>query len=1181
MSEGFKIAGAYVEVALKDRTDADLQQLRERVQTAKPFELPTELGPPSDEETRKTKEKTEKQPPIELPTKLKDPVDEEWKRKVNTDLRAAARDLAKLPVDADTEQLRRAVAEKVKEINATLKADIPIDLADAVAWREKVRAEVDKVARSVRDQIKSEPPAEVPTKLSDPVNDAWKSKVKSELAAAARELNELPIHAGTEELRREITTKIQEIQSTLKADIPVDASDATALRAKVAAEVAAIEHSIKAHIPVEVDDSSLRRAQSTAQNTGRALSSSIGSGSASAGSSLSMVGRFAAIGLGAIPALAAAAAGAIAAIGPAAAGVAGIIGSLAGAWSGVAGALKGYAADQKAAESASAGGASSQLSDAMAIRDATRAIADAKKEQARTYQDAADSITAAERRVEDAQRAETDAQQALTDARRAAAEQLAEYERRVADAALNEEGASLAVEAAQERLRKTLSSPLATDLEKRQAAFDVKAAQQRLNDLKAEDAKLRRDAAEAQTAGVEGDKQVVDAKDRVTQATRDTMLAQQELARARQDAADQMAKADEQVTRAIEHLSDVEAQQAAAAGAAGGGVSQFALAMAKLTPEARALVGQLISMKPLWDDLSATAQREMLPGFTKMFKDSIVLFPIFKSAIKETSAEIGGLASRAGDLFQSPVFQGQLAQNFANSMPVLKAAGDVGLQLFGDIIKLGSEARPVTDALADGLHILGDGIGDLFDALAPAMDSFGGVLRAVFRAVGELLGPIGELVGMFADALAPILGALVPVVRSLAEAILKVAGPILDALSPALTHIIENCLQPLADLLGDQLGKLLPPLAEAFGQWWMVLAKLTEPLTTLITALLPPLVDLAVRWLEAFQPIWPEMQKLATVIAEELSKAITEIAPHLPEMAENFMKIVEAVAPHIPQLIELAAVIAGVAIPAVAWFVTGLLELNETIVGPVGDAIAWAIDKIPAAWEWIKTKTREHIDMIRVALEFFASLPGRMWDWINRTKDAAVERFWSLVEWVYGLPGRLLSALGDLGSLAAGKGQDFVRGIWNGISSMGSWLYNKVWDWVKQQIPGPVKDALGIHSPSKVAEDLAREVPAGIVVGLDGGSRDVERASLRLASTVQSGLGMGGDGAALPDTGAAPLGLGAASVGTGGTVISIQQLIVQVQGVVDLTDPIAMDAAARDFVVRLREALRTVEASQA
>ena len=40
-----------------------------------------------------------------------------------------------------------------------------------------------------------------------------------------------------------------------------------------------------------------------------------------------------------------------------------------------------------------------------------------------------------------------------------------------------------------------------------------------------------------------------------------------------------------------------------------------------------------------------------------------------------------------------------------------------------------------------------------------------------------------------------------------------------------------------------------------------------------------------------------------------------------------------------------------------------------------------------------------------------------------------------------------------------------VEGLWNGIASMGSWLYSQISGWIKSVVPGPVLKVLGISSP--------------------------------------------------------------------------------------------------------------------
>lgn len=102
------------------------------------------------------------------------------------------------------------------------------------------------------------------------------------------------------------------------------------------------------------------------------------------------------------------------------------------------------------------------------------------------------------------------------------------------------------------------------------------------------------------------------------------------------------------------------------------------------------------------------------------------------------------------------------------------------------------------------------------------------------------------------------------------------------------------------------------------------------------------------------------------------------------------------------------------------------------------------------------------------------------------------------------MPGRVVGALGDLGSLLWHAGKDIVRGLWNGIKSMGGWLWDQVTSFISDNIPGPVKRVLGIGSPSKVAFALMLDVGAGMVGGLDASERMVARAAGSLGSLVLS-----------------------------------------------------------------------------
>lgn len=71
-------------------------------------------------------------------------------------------------------------------------------------------------------------------------------------------------------------------------------------------------------------------------------------------------------------------------------------------------------------------------------------------------------------------------------------------------------------------------------------------------------------------------------------------------------------------------------------------------------------------------------------------------------------------------------------------------------------------------------------------------------------------------------------------------------------------------------------------------------------------------------------------------------------------------------------------------------------------------------------------------------------------------------------------------------------GKDIVRGIWNGISAMASWIKDKVSGFFGGLVDG-AKDVLGIHSPSKVFASIGGYMAEGLGEGWGDGYKDVKR----------------------------------------------------------------------------------------
>ncbi len=71
---------------------------------------------------------------------------------------------------------------------------------------------------------------------------------------------------------------------------------------------------------------------------------------------------------------------------------------------------------------------------------------------------------------------------------------------------------------------------------------------------------------------------------------------------------------------------------------------------------------------------------------------------------------------------------------------------------------------------------------------------------------------------------------------------------------------------------------------------------------------------------------------------------------------------------------------------------------------------------------------------------------------------------------------------------------------------MGGWLKDKIINFVKDKIPGPIRSALGIKSPSKVAALLGKQVPAGLAQGIDANAAMVAKAASNMADKAIVGM---------------------------------------------------------------------------
>ncbi|MGL5382482.1 MAG: phage tail tape measure protein [Culicoidibacterales bacterium] len=155
-------------------------------------------------------------------------------------------------------------------------------------------------------------------------------------------------------------------------------------------------------------------------------------------------------------------------------------------------------------------------------------------------------------------------------------------------------------------------------------------------------------------------------------------------------------------------------------------------------------------------------------------------------------------------------------------------------------------------------------------------------------------------------------------------------------------------------------------------------------------------------------------------------------------------------------------------------------------------------------------------------INFIKELPSKVWNWFTQTiskvisfgSDAgtkAREAGGKIVD-------NVINAVKNLPSQIFDIGKNIVQGLWNGITSMGSWISDKVSGFFSGIVDG-AKSVLGIHSPSRVFRDqVGKYMAEGVGVGFEDEAKHVQldmnkslsALTADMSATVQADMNMFG-----------------------------------------------------------------------
>ncbi|MFJ6137485.1 phage tail tape measure protein [Kitasatospora sp. NPDC092286] len=395
------------------------------------------------------------------------------------------------------------------------------------------------------------------------------------------------------------------------------------------------------------------------------------------------------------------------------------------------------------------------------------------------------------------------------------------------------------------------------------------------------------------------------------------------------------------------------------------------------------------------------------------------------------------------------------------------AAEEMGTALHDNA---GSRVEQFKRGLEVGLtNFMGDHVIPLFEragsvvsqAFGPALD-YGRRLAADF--FGVFSGPGPTAVGTFG------------------QTVVGLGSNLRNDLMPGVQGIVslaQTTLLPAFQSLGQVVsGELLPALMTVY--------------SAVASAVVPILSGLGQILLGT---VWPAAMRVYTAIAENLQPIFSAVSDF---MRDRVAPAAELIGGKFLNLVEKAQPVISVVSSVLSWFGRLAADILGTtipvIVRLAGPVFSNFVSGIGLAIDWI-AKGVGFVGKLAMAFRD-AGKP------VADFSAAAVEKLGEFIGWLGGLGVRAMNAVGNFRTLLVEKGKDLARGILDGIQSMGSWLADKLSSWAKSVIPGPIADALGIKSPSRVLADrVGRWIPPGIVQGIDQAEPDL-MARLRALVTI-------------------------------------------------------------------------------
>ena len=412
-------------------------------------------------------------------------------------------------------------------------------------------------------------------------------------------------------------------------------------------------------------------------------------------------------------------------------------------------------------------------------------------------------------------------------------------------------------------------------------------------------------------------------------------------------------------------------------------------------------------------------------------------------------------------------------------LPLLTDLASEGTSLLGEFTNGILEANGDLSKIGD---VIGEVLPKALNVIIKYVPTILDLIKTVVISVGKaIIDNIDIIVDSVSEIIFEVLNSLVAALPKITEGAMRLVGSLVSGILDNLPMVLEAVIEATNTIvkgLGEALPKLIPVIVQAIEN---VVNTILNNLPLILDAILTVIKGLAKGILNAL-PIL--IKALPTVIKGIINFILEAIPMIIDAVIEIVNGIVDALPDIIQAIIEALPEIIQAIIDGVLEFIPMILECVMKIVFSIIENIPTIIDVLVNALPEIITSIINTLlsnipKFIQTGFDLLVSL-------ITNLPKIIIELVKAMPQIISSMVNSLMNGFGSFVEV----GGNLLKGIWEGIKGMGSWLWDKVKGWANDFWNG-FKNFFGIHSPSKKFMFLGDMMMEGLGKGIITNGKEV------------------------------------------------------------------------------------------